>query len=33
MRLDVQTKGESVKRSKSVLRSESINGACRDEYK
>ena len=33
MRLDVQRKCESVKRSKSVQRSASINGACGDEYK
>ena len=31
MRLDVQTKGESMKRSKSVHRSASVNGAFRDK--
>ena len=32
MRLDVQTKGESMKRSKSMPRIVSVNGACEDEY-
>ena len=32
MRLDIQTKGKSVKRGKSAQRSASVNGACRDEY-
>ena len=32
MRVDVETKGKSMKRSKSAQRSASINGAYRDEY-
>ena len=32
MRLDVQTKGEIVKRSMSVQRNVRINGACGYEY-
>ena len=32
MRIDVHMKGKNGKISKSVERSASVNGACRDEY-